>query len=360
MSPFDSIPTGIVLSGKNVSRNGRNLLRALAMVPGILLLPLLVTAQQVNKAIPFQPLGKLVDAGGHRLHLNCTGKSGIPVVIENGTGDFSFDWSLVQPSVAKFTQVCTYDRAGYAWSEPGPLPRTFRQITTELHQALRNAGVKGPYILVGQSYGGFPARAFARFYPKEVVGMVLVDAVNEDSRVIINREAVRIRDMAQNRPFPLPKTGKSEVPAPAEALPQAAQVEPPLDRLPKPIQQIRLWAETQPAYEQAQQEERNWSPEELALMYKNRGKPEFTLGDIPLIVLTRGEGGYEDGLNVPAKELEDERLRLQKELAKLSSNSKQIIAKDSGHNIHLEAPDLVVDAIRQVVQAAQRHTRLIP
>src|SRR5207248_6813555 len=121
---------------------------------------------------------------------------------ENGSGDFSFIWSLVQPSVARFTRICTYDRAGSAWSEPGPNPRTFQQITTELHTALRNAKIKAPYVLVGQSYGGFPARAFARYYPKEVVGMVLVDAVNEDSRVIIGGKAQRIREFAKGRDFP--------------------------------------------------------------------------------------------------------------------------------------------------------------
>jgi pimeloyl-ACP methyl ester carboxylesterase len=311
------------------------------------------------EAAPYKPLGRMVDAGGHRLHLYCTGRGGPTVLVENGTGDFSFDWSLVQPSVARFTRICTYDRAGYAWSEPGPTPRTFRQLTTELHTALQNAGVRGPYVVVGQSYGGFLARAFARFYPGEVVGAVLVEAVSEDSRVIIGGSAVRLRELARGLPFPPPRSGApdaaekvSRASAPESSSPET-KLEPPLDKLPPRAQQIRLWAQAQPVYEAASAAEREWSPEELAQMYANRGKPEYMLGDMPLVVLTRGEGGYEDLPNASARELEEERLRLQAELARLSRNGRQVIDKKSGHNIHLEDPGLVIDSIRQVVEAAR-------
>src|ERR1700741_170271 len=81
--------------------------------------------------VPLAP-GKLVDLGGHKLHVNCSGKGSPVVVIENGLGDFSFDWVLVQTRVSQFTRICTYDRAGYAWSDAGPKPRTFAQINLEL------------------------------------------------------------------------------------------------------------------------------------------------------------------------------------------------------------------------------------
>jgi len=330
----------------------------------VLLLPVLVSAQSNSRTLNHSPLGKLVNAAGHRLHINCSGKGTPTVVIENGTGDFSFDWIFVQPLVARFAQVCTYDRAGYAWSEPGPKPRTFQQITMELHAGLRNAGVTGPYILVGQSYGGFLVRAFARYYPKETAGMVLVDALNEDSRVIINNEAIRIREMAQGRPIPPPQSGRQKAlgqnssQGVLQSNAQETKLEPPLDKLPRKIQRIRLWAQSQPDYEDARHSELDWSPEELARMFANRGKDEYKLGDIPLIVLTRTSGGYSDGLNISVKQLEEERLRLQAELAKLSHNSKHIVARNSGHNIHLEAPELVVDAIREVVKAARSHNRL--
>src|SRR5207248_97521 len=144
------------------------------------------------------------DIGGRSLHLYCTGKGSPAVVLEAGAGDFSLDWSYVQPGVARFTRVCSYDRAGYAWSDPGPRPRTARQLALELRTGLRKAGIKGPYVLVGQSFGGFLVRAFARCYPKEVVGMVLVDCPHENERIVIDGKAVRIRDMAQGRTAPPP------------------------------------------------------------------------------------------------------------------------------------------------------------
>src|SRR5436305_15119662 len=106
---------------------------------------------------PFPPPGTLVDVGGWRLHLNCTGevRAAQPtVILEAGSGDFSVEWSLVQPGVAEFARVCSYDRAGDGWSDLGPHPRTFRQIVYELHTLLDKAGVKPPLVLVGHSYGG--------------------------------------------------------------------------------------------------------------------------------------------------------------------------------------------------------------
>lgn len=309
------------------------------------------------------PPGKMVDAGGHRLHLYCTGHGSPTIVVENGSGDLSFDWSLVQPAVSRFTRICTYDRAGYAWSEPGPTPRTFRQITYELATAMKNAGIDGPFVMAGQSYGGFLARAFARFYPKDVVGMVLVDAVNEDSRVVVGGRAMRIRDWAKGREFPAApvanyKPQKDVFPKDTPAT--DGKLEPPLDRLSPEMQRYQLWAQALPAFRQAVGDEMDWSPEELQKMFENRGRSEYMLGDMPLIVLTRGAGGYTDLPGVTAAELESERLKLQSDLAALSSNSVQIIDKNSGHNIHLEDPATVIEAFRRVVDAVRRQKPLIP
>ena len=105
--------------------------------------------------------GRLVDAGGHLLHVHCTGKGQPTVVIETGLGDSSVDWALVQQRVAGFARVCTYNRAGYGRSEPGPLPRTFDRINYERGKALGNAGERGPFVLVGHSYGGGVVRRHA-------------------------------------------------------------------------------------------------------------------------------------------------------------------------------------------------------
>ena len=303
--------------------------------------------------------GKLVNAGGHLLHLVEMGKGEPVVVMESGSGDFSFIWSLVQPSVALFTKTVSYDRAGFAWSEPGPNPRSDRQISFELHEALHNAGIMGPYILVGQSFGGFLVRAFARYYPTEVVGMVLVEALNENARIIINDKPTRIREFATGREAPPPqitamdsRTGAAK----AEAMPQDTQVEPPLNRLPDSVIKMQLWAQSQKSFRIAVDSEMTWSPEDVSRLYLNRGKKEYLLGDMPLIVLTRGSGGYEG--RIDSAELEKERLIQQHELAGLSTNSKHIIDKNSGHNIHLEDPALVIAAIKQVLEAAKNHTKL--
>src|SRR5579884_1877368 len=143
---------------------------------------LLFAAVGAQAATPVPP-GKLISVGDHRLHLFCAGAGTPTVVIENGLGDFSFQWTLVQSRVARFTRICTYDRAGYAWSDPGPKPRTFAQINLELRDALFKLGDHGPFVLVGHSYGGPAVRSFALTYPKDLAGMVLVDSAFEGERV---------------------------------------------------------------------------------------------------------------------------------------------------------------------------------
>src|SRR5215470_17210438 len=104
------------------------------------------------------PPGRMAALGGHRIHFLCTGKGSPLVVVEGGLGDFSTDWTLVQSRVSRFTRICTYDRGGYAWSEPGPRPRTFAQLNLELHEGLRKLGERPPIVLVGHSFGGPVAR----------------------------------------------------------------------------------------------------------------------------------------------------------------------------------------------------------
>jgi pimeloyl-ACP methyl ester carboxylesterase len=315
----------------------------------------------VNAQAPYPPPGKLVDAGGHQLHLNIKGKGSPAVIFENGSGDFSFIWDLVQPAIAKSTTTVSYDRAGFAWSEPGPLPRTGRQIAYELHQALHNAGVKGPYVLVGQSFGGFLVRIFARYYRSEIAGIVLVDALNENEKININNQAVRIREMAKGRTVPPVQTGAKinmDTSGMGEQNPLASNtsIEPPLDKLSPEDQKLQIWAQTQFVYFKSASSEMDWSPEDVADMYKNKGKPDYMLGNIPLIVIAKGKGYY-SGLP-DSTELEQQRLETQNELAHLSTNGKLIIDKNSGHNIHLEHPVAVIHAIEEVLQACKTHSNL--
>ena len=144
-------------------------------------------AQTASNAPPISAPGQLVDIGGWRVHLNCTGQAGASqptVILEAGAGGFSVDWSLVQPEAARFARVCSYDRSGLGWSDLGPRPRTMRQTVWELHTLLEKAGVRPPYVLVGHSHGGTLARLYAFTYPSEVVGMVLVESGNEKGGVV--------------------------------------------------------------------------------------------------------------------------------------------------------------------------------
>jgi pimeloyl-ACP methyl ester carboxylesterase len=124
--------------------------------------------------------GALVDVGGHHLHLACTGQGSPTVILETGLGATSSAWALVQPAVASSTRACAYDRAGLGWSQAGPEPRDARQVTSELHMLLQNAGIGGPYVLVGHSNGGLYARMFASMHPADVAGVVLIEATPTD------------------------------------------------------------------------------------------------------------------------------------------------------------------------------------
>jgi pimeloyl-ACP methyl ester carboxylesterase len=128
----------------------------------------------------YPPPGQLVDVGGYKLHISCSGTGSPTVILEAGLANPSSIWGWIQPEVAKSTRVCAYDRAGVGWSDPGPEPRDAQQIVRELHTLLSNAHIPGPYILVGHSYGGKYVRVYAAAYPSDVAGMVLVDAGHPD------------------------------------------------------------------------------------------------------------------------------------------------------------------------------------
>src|SRR5215208_3427476 len=123
--------------------------------------------------------GEMVDVGGYSLHINCVGQDSPTVVLDAGSGGFSAHWVRVQREVSGTTRVCAYDRAGMGWSEMGPDPRDAKQITSELHTLLSKAGIEGPYVLVGHSFGGMDMQTYTARYPNEVAGLVLVDSSTE-------------------------------------------------------------------------------------------------------------------------------------------------------------------------------------
>lgn len=158
------------------SRGGRHLLYP--VIAALALASIGAGYQTVAAATDAQahPMpGQLVDVGGHRLHLSCTGSGSPTVVLEPGAGEMAANLGWITPAVARSTHVCVYDRAGRGWSEPTDTPQDGAQIATDLHTLLHRAGVPGPYVLAGHSFGGLYVLAFADRYPDEVPGMVLVD-----------------------------------------------------------------------------------------------------------------------------------------------------------------------------------------
>lgn len=325
------------------------------------------TAARVQNAPtspPLPPLGQSIDLGGWRLHLRCTGeaRTSQPIVIlEAGAGDFSVDWSLVQPDVARFARVCSYDRAGSGWSELGPRPRTMHQIVYELHTLLDKAGERPRYVLVGHSFGGALVRLYQLRYPADVVGLVLVDAAADNPwRKMPGKGLVRSSDLATGKPIPEAKASDplrySEIPERfvtmiKDQMPEltAHANDPPRDKLPADAQRMRAWS-----YAQVKMHISNDNPfeaEELGMLRVQRTRPAPVLGDLPLIVLSRGRP--EDSSPAGQKG-EEEHNRDQAGLVALSRIGKQVVAKRSGHHIPLDEPDLVVAAIRDVIAAARR------
>lgn len=320
-------------------------------------------AQRADDAAPVPP-GRLVDVGGYRLHLDCTGEGGPAVVLISGAGDFSFDWSLVQPRASRFARVCSYDRAGLAWSDLGPTPRTMRQDAHELHTLLANAGVRPPYVLVGHSVGGLVARVYAQRYPREVAGVVLVDSTTEDTTLNYQGRLVRVRDSAKGAPVPEAQTLAGSPPKPptdddlkqAELNRQAfgpPKIGPPFDLLPRAARALRLWALSNPKLSAAAED--FWA-EELRELHEARARDPRQLGRLPLVVLVGGRAEKAPP-GVAAEEwrrLSEEKRRQKESLVGLSAAATLRVAARSGHHVQLEEPALVVEAVRQVLRSARR------
>jgi len=314
--------TGLIWLGRVVV-----LIMGLALI-GAIYEPLAETADA--KAYP--PPGQLVDVGGYRLHINCTGTGSPTVVIEAGWEDWSTSWAAyVQPEVAKTTRVCTYDRAGMGWSEAGPLPRDAAQNAKELHTLLQNANIPGPYVMVGHSLGGLIVRVFVHDYSSEVVGVVLIDSMNP--KQLSQSPKVQSQSESQSQPFSvkamLARFGV------ARLLVKLPAIAPSLG----PNQEAYYPLYIRPQSFQATANEGQGMPAAGA-----QAAAVKSFGDLPLIVLTAKLN------NIPSWS------EWQTELVQLSSNSQHLFAENSGHNVQADEPEAAIQQFsRWYIRSMRRH-----
>jgi pimeloyl-ACP methyl ester carboxylesterase len=309
------------------------------------------------RAIP--PPGTLVDIGGFRLHLHCTGNGSPTIVLDAALGASSLSWSLVQPELARLSRVCSYDRGGFGWSDPGPMPRTADRIAEELHTLLERARVPPPYVLVGHSFGGLVALIFARRFRSVISGLVLVDPAHaEDWVTPARKEQVQI-----DRGVRLCRYGA------VTARIGLARVVSTLVGFGQ-IRTARLLVNVASRRGLSRQDEailapvRKLPPELRPTLAQFWSKPHFfeALGSqIESVCVSAGKvleataGGYGDLplVTISSTDPGAYRLRQQDAMATLSTRGRHIMASQSGHWIPLDQPQVVIDAVKEVVTAAR-------
>lgn len=285
--------------------------------------------------------GELVNVNGRKMHIDCAGEGSPAVILDAGLGDTYLSWRKVQPEIAKFARVCSYDRAGLGYSDSSSRPRTSRVIAQELHDLLQAARIPPPYVLVGHSMGGYDVRLYASLYRNELAGMVLVDASHPDQE---NRFPRELKDMegSWQREAEFVEYG-----------------------MPFGIPRLLGLCDDDPAQRAA---ECNWhsakeGAAEMKAFPQSAAETAATgsLGDMPLAVLSHDPD--KPSAELPpdlAKSTNDAWEKMQEELAHLSTRGTQTVAKNSAHYIQLDRPDLVIDAVRHVVEQAREQQTVAP
>jgi len=305
---------------------------AVCCLAGLVLLPRAAVADEdsLTGALT-QPPGQRHDVGGFQLHIHCEGKGTPVVVLDSGVGGFSLEWTAVQDALSRYTKVCAYDRAGYGWSEMGPLPRTISHVGRELHALLHAADLAPPYILVGHSFGGYSVQYFARTWKNEVAGMVLVEASHPEQNERLPR------GKHEDRPSIGPGGRSTYINTQVRLHPNFP---PEYESLALKLLQNRMTALT------IREELLNYPLSARQILFAGE------LPRVPLVVLTRGQRVW------PHTELGDALeatwMQLQDELAHLVPGTVHLIAEDSGHSIHMDEPGLVVTAIQTMLNRMDR------
>ncbi len=285
----------------------------------------------------FPPPGRLVEVGGRRLHLDCRGV-GVPVVVfEGGTGAASIEYAALHERLASHTRTCFYDRAGLGWSDPAPAPPTAAGVVSQLHALLRAAGEPGPYVMAGHSYGGWLARLYAARYPDDVVGMALVEAAHEEQwerlpgRIYdaVERAAGQVRVAAVLARLGLLRVIQG---SPHTAV-EAVQLRP--DHLASVRHELLVAGDM--------------ARDVQALA---------GLGDLPLVVVTAGRSfeAFSELVDLPRPDVDTMWLRLQRELAALSSDSRHVTSPTATHRIQEDDPAIVARTIGALVDDIRRES----
>jgi len=295
--------------------------------------------------------------GGRRIHLRCLGQGTPTVVFTAGLGAWSATWAKVQPTIAKTTRACAWDRAGFGLSDAdADVPQTVEATTRDMRRALEFARIKGPYVLVGHSAGADEVLTFADQRRGEVAGLVLVDPVRPHDmaretaagskaaaadRAYYAGEARRLRECAAGVEAGRIKTG---TPAPPcfQYYPEIpVSVQSALARLDADPARLRNQASAFEEYE----------PNGERIVNDHR-----RFGNLPLIVVSAGNPGlWADEAKAEHKALMADWADSHRSLARLSSRGQRRVVKGSGHLVQLEKPQAVIDAVLDVVWAARRH-----
>ena len=320
---------------------------ALCLVAGSLYQWSLQQAEQEQ----FPPPGQMFDIDGLSLHLDCRGQGTPTIVIESGLMSGSASWRLVHEPLASLTRVCAYDRPGMDWSEPSDELLRADLVAERLHRLLAAGGVNDQKVLMGMSAGGVFVREYYQQHPQDVVGMVLVDSSHEQQgrrlpeiNGIIDLSAV-LRACSWMQPVGIIRAFDL---LDGSIIPE--QLEGDFASL------MRAHAYQSHTCEAMLNESEGFELEVADT------QPPQTLGDLPLLVLSQGKLPADDELEGLSQEQADNLVmrwhELQLELAALSTDSRRVIARESGHMIHLEQPELLISEVSRLVKELQHPQQL--
>lgn len=274
-----------------------------------------------------QPPGAFYSVNGHRMHINCTGSGSPTIVLEAGLGNDSMTWGGVQPVLSSTTRVCSYDRAGFGWSDPLPAPRDADHVAAELHELLLQAKVTGPIVLMGHSIGGMYLRDYATRYPADIVGIVF-----EDSSTPLQDDNPANKALASKAP-----------PRWAFELLTKSAMSTGIPRLLGMCSQSIKGFDAHAAKLQAEDICQTHVSQMFEYMDSiNRSGQETVhtgpYGALPILIISEDPAKIPAGVSVDAA---NAFIGMQEDLKKLSTRSRRIIAKGSSHYIHIDRAELI-------------------